>query len=119
MDALVLAVGGKTIDWSFKTECCGAGMSMPRTSLVATLGGRIVADAAQRKAEAIVVACPMCHSNLDLRRGAINRALGAEHTLPVLFITQVIGLALGLSAGELGLERHFVPVALPQPAGAC
>ncbi len=118
MDELVLLAGGQTIDWSFKTECCGAGLSMPRTDVVATLGGRIVADAATRKAEAIVVACPMCHSNLDLRRGVINRALGCKHELPVLFITQVVGMALGLPASELGLSRHFVPVELARPAAA-
>jgi heterodisulfide reductase subunit B2 len=118
MDALVASVGGRTIDWNFKTECCGAGLSMPKTSVVATLGGRIVADAVARKAEAIVVACPMCHSNLDLRRGAINAALGAQHQLPVLFITQVVGLALGLPEKALGLRRHFVPVQLPQAAAS-
>jgi heterodisulfide reductase subunit B len=83
---------------------------MPETSVVATLGGRIVSDAAARGAEAIVVACPMCHSNLDLRRGAIDAALGARHDVPVLFVTQVVGLALGLPAKALGLHRHFVPV---------
>ncbi len=118
MDAIVAAVGGKTIEWSFKTECCGAGLSMPKTSVVAMLGGRIVADAAARRAEAIVVACPMCHSNLDLRRGAIDAALGARHTLPVLFVTQVVGLALGLPERELGIHRHFVPVRLAPPVAA-
>ena len=117
MDALVAAVGGQSIRWSFKTECCGAGLSLPRTSTVAKLAGRVVADATARKAEAIVVACPMCHSNLDLRRGAIDAALGRAHELPVLFITQVVGLALGLTEKELGLQRHFVPVRLAQPAG--
>ncbi len=112
MDALVAVAGGKTVQWSFKTECCGAGLSLPRTSSVARLGGRIVEDASARKAEAIVVACPMCHSNLDLRRGAIDQALGSPHPLPVLFITQVVGLALGLAPKALGLGRHFVPVRL-------
>ena len=110
MDALVLAAGGRTVPWSCKTECCGAGLSVSRTESVVRLAGRIVADATARQAEAIVVACPMCHSNLDLRRGAIDAALGARHELPVLFITQVIGLALGLSDAALGLQRHFVPV---------
>jgi len=66
-----------------------------------------------RKAEAVVVACPMCHSNLDLRRAEINQRLDTKTDIPVLFITQVIGLALGLSAKELGLGRHFVPVQFP------
>ena len=117
MDAPVAAVGGKTVRWSFKTECCGAGLSLPRTSTVAKLAGRIVKDATDRKAEAIVVACPMCHSNLDLRRGPIEAAVGATLDIPVLLFTQVVGLALGLSEKELGLHRHFVPVRLAEPAG--
>jgi heterodisulfide reductase subunit B len=110
MDRLVVAAGGKTIDWSFKTECCGAGLSIAQTPTVARLAGRIVEDAVARKAEAIVVSCPMCHANLDMRRSAINEHVGKRHDIPVLFITQVIGLALGLSPKELGLRRHFVPV---------
>jgi len=113
MDKLVAAVGGKSIDWNFKTECCGASFSVARTSVVGRLGAKIMHDAVKRKAEALVVACPMCHSNLDLRRGEINRRLDPKTDIPVLFITQVIGLALGLSAKELGLGRHFVPVQFP------
>lgn len=113
MDKLVAAVGGKSIDWNFKTECCGASFSVSKTSVVGRLGAKIMHDAVERKAEAIVVACPMCHSNLDLRRGEINQRLNAKTDIPVLFITQVVGLALGLSAKELGLGRHFVPVQFP------
>jgi heterodisulfide reductase subunit B len=110
MDKLVAAVGGKTIDWNFKTECCGASFSVSRTPMVGRMGAKIMRDAVEKKAAAIVVACPMCHSNLDLRRPEINQALGTPSQIPVLFITQVIGLALGLSEKELGLGRHFVPV---------
>ncbi len=113
MDKLVAAVGGKTIDWNFKTECCGASFSVSRTSVVGRLGAKILGDAVARKAEAVVVACPMCHSNLDLRRDEVNRHLDKSTAIPILFITQVIGLALGLSEKELGLRRHFVPVKFP------
>src|SRR5512145_1807935 len=110
MDRLVRALGGKTVHWNHKTECCGAGLTLTRTATVARLGGRIVAEAVEREADAIVVACPMCHANLDLRRAAINQHLGENHSIPVLFITQLIGLAMGLPASSLGLGRHFVPV---------
>lgn len=111
MDKLVVAAGGKTIDWNFKTECCGASFSLSRTDVVGRMGAKILRDASERKAEAVVVACPMCHSNLDLRRGAMNKVLGGKATnIPVLFITQVIGMALGIPGKELGLSRHFVPV---------
>jgi len=67
-------------------------------------------DAVDRGAEAIIVACPMCHSNLDMRRGAINDYLGQEIDVPVLYATQVLGLALGIDRKTLGLQRHFVAV---------
>ena len=113
MDKLVAVVGGKSIDWNFKTECCGASFSVSKTSVVGRLGAKIMQDAVAKKAQAVVVACPMCHSNLDLRRAEINQRLDVKTDIPVLFITQVIGLALGLSEKELGLGRHFVPVSFP------
>jgi len=118
MDKLVTAVGGKTVDWSFKTECCGASFSLSKTSVVGRLGAKILQNAVAHKADAVVVACPMCHSNLDLRRGEINQRLAAKIDIPVLYITQVIGLALGIPGKKLGLGRHFVPVKFPATATA-
>jgi heterodisulfide reductase subunit B len=112
MDSLVKVIGGTPIDWAFKTECCGGGFSVSRTDLVAKLSGNILKDAADRGAEAIIVACPMCQSNLDMRRGAINKTLQVPSNIPVIYITQAIGLALGIGAKELGLKRHFVTVEL-------
>ena len=103
-------LGASPIDWAFKTECCGAGLSVSRTDLVGRLSGNILKDAADRGAEAVIVACPMCHSNLDMRRPAINRYLSEPVTIPILYVTQAIGLAIGLSPKELGLQRHFVNV---------
>jgi len=114
MDEIVKLVGAEPIDWAFKVECCGAGLSVSRTMSVAELSGRIVADAAARGAEAIVVACPMCHTNLDLRRNVIEQHRHAHYTLPVLYVSQVIGLALGLDERQLGLHRHAVPVRFPE-----
>lgn len=110
MDVLMLKAGATPIDWAFKTECCGAGLSVSRTNSVGRLSGEIMKDAADRGAEAVIVACPMCHSNLDMRRGAINSYLGEKIDIPVLYATQVLGLALGLDRKTLGLQRHFVTV---------
>jgi heterodisulfide reductase subunit B2 len=110
MDELMLKAGATPIDWAFKTECCGAGLSVSRTSSVGRLSGELLKDAADRGAEAIIVACPMCQSNLDMRREAINSYLGEKIDIPVLYATQVLGLALGLERKALGLQRHFVPV---------
>lgn len=112
MDDLLKKIGATPLDWGLKTECCGAGFTMTRTDIVADLCSKILEDASERKAEAIIVACPMCHSNLDMRRKDTERITGKKFTIPVLYISQAIGLALGLSPKELGLQRHFVNVAL-------
>ena len=118
MDLLMKSVGATPVEWPFKTECCGAAFSVTRTDIVARLSGKLVKDAVTRGAEAIVVACPMCHSNLDLRRSEINAYLGGQFGIPALFITQVIGLAMGLEPRQLGLQRHMVPVEFKETVAA-
>jgi heterodisulfide reductase subunit B len=108
MDVLMRKIGATPLDWGYKTECCGAGFSVSRTDVVAKLSGKIVKDAEERGAEAIVVACPMCQSNLDMRRSHIDRYLQQKTHIPVIYITQAIGLATGLKREELGLEKLFV-----------
>ena len=110
MDELMLKIGATPVDWAYKTECCGAGLSVSRTSSVGRLSGKIIGDAKDRGAEAMIVACPMCHSNLDMRRDSINSYLGEKVDIPVLYITQALGLAVGLDRKALGLQRHFVKV---------
>jgi heterodisulfide reductase subunit B len=110
LDLLMLKAGATPIDWAFKTECCGAGLSVSRTASVGRLSGKIIGDAKDRGAETVIVACPMCHSNLDMRRDSINSYLGEKVDIPVLYITQAIGLAIGLDRKDLGLQRHFVKV---------
>lgn len=108
MDLLMKKIGAESMDWGYKTECCGAGFSVSRTDIVAKLSGKIVKDASDRGAKAIIVACPMCQSNLDMRRPHINSYLKTEINTPVLFITQAIGLAVGVKKEDLGIKRLFV-----------
>jgi heterodisulfide reductase subunit B len=60
------------------------------------------------KADAMVVACPLCHQNLDLRQGQVNAYRGSHAQMPIFFITQVIGLAMGFSPEEMGIGKHAV-----------
>jgi heterodisulfide reductase subunit B2 len=114
MDNVIRLLGGTAIEWGFKIECCGAGLTMSKTEVVGKLSGKIINDATRRGAQAIVVACPMCHSNLDMRRPAINEYLGKKSDIPIIYITQAIGLALGIDEKTLGLKRHFVPVKMEE-----
>ena len=109
MDDVITACGADDVDWDMKVECCGGSFSVSRTSSVIRLGRAIIDNARQHGAEAIVVACPLCHSNLDLRQKAM--ALRGEQPVPILFITQMVGLALGLAPEDLGLNRHFIDTA--------
>ncbi len=110
MDQIMTALGAQSVDWPFKTECCGASLSVTQSAIASKLSGRIVKEAVDRGAEMIVVACPMCQSNLDLRRGAIDKVLGMKTAIPVLYITQAIGLACGLDDRQTGTRRHIVKV---------
>jgi len=106
MDDVIKACGADDVDWDMKVECCGGAFSVSRTASVLRLGRAIIDNARSHGAEAIIVACPLCHSNLDLRQKAM--AMRGEEPMPILFVTQMVGLAIGLAPVDLGLSRHFV-----------
>jgi heterodisulfide reductase subunit B len=108
MDDLAAAIGAEPVDWPLKTECCGASLSMTRTSVVSRLGHGLLSMARQAGAECVVVACPLCQVNLDLRQADAGKAHGAIPRTPVLYVTQLLGLALGLSFRDLGLDALTV-----------
>ena len=110
LEDLVRLVGGEPIAWPLRLDCCGASMTLPRPDIVHELSGKILIMAHERGARALVVACPLCHSNLDFQQAAIASKRGFDFRLPVLYLTQLLGLALGLPSEQLGLQRHFVPV---------
>jgi len=108
MEAVMKIAGATPVRWAYKTECCGAGLSVSRTDIVAKLSGKIIEDAFDNGADSIIVACPMCHMNLDMRRPNIKQQIKKDINIPVLFITQALGLSMGISADKLGLNKHFV-----------
>lgn len=108
MDRLLQAAGATVPDFAFKTECCGASQAIPFRRAVARLSGRVLAAAAEAGADAVAVACPLCHVNLDLRRGQVNSANKFNHRMPVFYVTQLLGLALGLGEAELGIGKLCV-----------
>lgn len=108
MEEIVRATGAEAVNWRLKVDCCGGGFSLSRTGSVVRLGRAIIDDAKKSGAQAIVVACPMCHSNLDLRQKAMAARGEAPLDMPILFITQLVGLAFGIAPAKLGLNRHFV-----------
>lgn len=108
METLVAALGAKTVEWNYKTECCGAGMTMSNEDIVLELAHKILSNAAEHGANCVVVACPMCHVNLDMKQAAVERRFGMKLGLVIYYLSDLVGLALGLSAEQLGINRHFV-----------
>jgi heterodisulfide reductase subunit B len=108
LDRLVTAMGGTALEWPHKVECCGGGLSISRTDVVVNLTDSIVGMAKQAGAECIAVSCPMCQVNLDLRQLDIARSKGNRYDLPVLYITQLLGLCLGVAPERLGLNKLMI-----------
>jgi heterodisulfide reductase subunit B2 len=108
LDRLVKAIGGESLEWPGKVECCGGGLSLSRTDVVVELTDSLLGQAASAGADCVAVSCPMCQVNLDLRQQDIAQQTGRNHQLPVVYITQLLGLSLGLSPMELGLNKLIV-----------
>jgi heterodisulfide reductase subunit B len=108
MEAIVAALGAKTVEWNYKTECCGAGLTMAGEDTVLELAHKILSNAAAHGANCVVVACPMCHVNLDMKQAAAERRYGTKLGMVIYYLSDLVGLALGLPAEQLGINRHFV-----------
>lgn len=108
MDELVSLLGGEAIFWSHKTECCGASHAIPQTEIVLELCSNILKAAEIAGADCIAVACPLCHANLDMRQHQINKKFNKNFNIPIVYITQLTGIALNIPVDKLGLTTHFV-----------
>ncbi len=104
MDALMTAAGAEVLDWSYKTRCCGAAHSLTRPDIVLALSGNLIRHAREAGAEAIVVACPLCHLNLDARQIQMDLA----EPMPVLYFTQLLALALGLPEKTAAWHKNMI-----------
>ena len=108
MDRIMKKIGIEVLDWSYKTECCGASYSLTRTDIVLKLCEKILKEAKDRGADVIVTACPLCQGNLDMRQQEVSKASGIAFNIPVVYFTQLMGLAFGIDADELSLGSHVV-----------
>lgn len=118
IDEIIDALGGEPLDWSHKTECCGASLSVTRTEIALRLVRSILEAAREKGAECIAVICPLCQSNLDARQGDIFRKYGTLYDTPILYMSQLIGLTQSLGFSRLGIDRLIInPIALLSKRG--
>jgi heterodisulfide reductase subunit B len=107
MDRLMALLGASPIAWSYKTDCCGASLVLSRKDIVLDTTARILTEASKAGAEAIVVACPLCQSNLDTRQEELA-SMAKPYNIPVFYFTEMIGVGLGLKDARRWMKRHFV-----------
>ena len=118
LESLVEAMGGERLDWPGKVDCCGGGLNLTRTEITVQRSGAIIEMAQSAGADCIAVACPMCQISLDLRQKDIEKVTGKRYDMPVVYITQLVGLCLGISPKELGFNRLMVtPAAVIKATG--
>jgi len=108
IDQLVTCMGGESIDWPHKVSCCGGGFAISRTDIVVELSNSILEMATTSGAICIAVACPMCQINLDMRQENINKIKTTGYEMPIVYITQLLGLCLGIQSHKLGLNKCIV-----------
>lgn len=107
METVCKAIGAGTVDWSYKTDCCGASASVNDAEQSQLLMSRIIKDAVARGANCFVATCPLCQFNLDAYQDEVGRKYGIEERLPVYFLTELIGLSMGLDPVEMQVDRHL------------
>ncbi len=108
MENVFRAVGATPVYYRGRTQCCGWPLSSYATEQAFKMAGMHIQEAIAAGADCIVTPCPLCHLNLDSRQPEIERVIGVSLGLPVLHLPQLVALALGIEAQELGLQRHIV-----------
>jgi len=108
MDNLIQALGAEAVNYPDKTSCCGASLVITDEEIVMEMARSPLMTAVNAQADCIVTPCPMCHFNLDAKQRDIEKHFDVKIGLPVLYVTQLMGLAFGLHPKELGLGRNMV-----------
>ena len=110
MDKLIVSLGGEAVPFPLKSRCCGGSLIISEEALALDLIGKILNSALSNGAECLITPCPLCQTNLDAYQSRANQRLKTNFNLPILFFTQLMGVAFGLSEGDLGLKTNIVPV---------
>ena len=108
LDELVASLGADVVSWPLKARCCGSSLVMSEPDVALELINKLLKNAQENGAQCLVTPCPLCQINLDAFQSMVNSKFKTNYNLPVLFCTQLIGVALGIKPDALGLNRNIV-----------
>ena len=109
LDKLLSWLGAKPVAFPLKTKCCGGMLMMTNEDVALRLTRNLLASAKQNGAECIATLCPLCHMNLEAYQGNVNKLFGTSFNVPILYFTQLLGLAFGFSRKSLGVDEELTP----------
>ncbi len=107
MDELFETLGAENIYFPLKVRCCGGMLMTTYEEVALKLSKEILESAIDNEADCIVTTCPLCQMNLEAYQQKINRTFGTDYEIPVLYFTQVLGIALGIDEKMLGIDKNF------------
>lgn len=110
LEKVIKALGGEPVAYAGRTKCCGFPIILEKEAIAVAMAGANMKEAQEEGADFMVTPCPLCHMSLDIYQERAGRAVQATLNLPILHLPQLIGLALGIPARNLGASRHLVPV---------
>ena len=110
IENLIKVLMGEAVEYESKTKCCGFHVDLQNTPVSEKLTANALIDASEHGAEMMVTPCPLCHLNLDIKQKAAAKRVNKKFNMPVLHLPQLIGLAFGIDAKELGLNHHVTDV---------
>lgn len=108
LDRLVACLGAEAVPFPLKARCCGGSLIISEEALALNLIRKLLDSAVKNGARCIVTPCPLCQTNLDAYQGIVNGKFKTHYGLPVFFITQLIGIALGIESKLLGMSTNIV-----------
>lgn len=109
MDKICRAIGVEPIDWPIKTRCCSGSMTSTLSDIGLGMNFELLKEAKLRGANVILTACPLCQFNLECFQGKISRKFHQDVKIPVMYFTQLMGIAFGISHKQLGLHKMLSP----------
>jgi heterodisulfide reductase subunit B len=109
LDELLEAIGAEAVDYAEKLDCCGAALMRSHSDSALSLAGSKLKAVQGLNVAGLVVSCPECQLMFDARQKDAGTTVGVKLNVPVVYYTQLLGLALGIGERKLGLHLNQSP----------
>jgi len=110
LEKVIQAAGGESVAYTGRTKCCGFPIILEKEAIAVAMAGQNMKEAKEEGADFMVTPCPLCHMSLDIYQDRAGKAVNTSLNLPILHLPQLLGLAMGIPAKDLGVSHHLIPV---------